>query len=147
MEDIKFIVYGNPMGKQRPRFRRLGNKIMTYTPPETKEYENLVAKSFVEQCNSPPFEADVPLWFMITAKFQIPKSYTKRQRQAIEEGQIYPLKKPDLDNICKIVMDGLNGIAYEDDSQIAGIVAHKVYTHGDPMILVEIREMVTKNGM
>lgn len=36
--------------------------------------------------------------------------------------------KPDIDNITKIVLDGLNGIAYKDDNQITKIEVKKIYS-------------------
>ena len=36
------------------------------------------------------------------------------------EWEIRPTKRPDLDNIAKAVLDALNGLAYQDDSQIVG---------------------------
>ena len=43
-------------------------------------------------------------------------------------GKIWPAKKPDSDNIAKVVLDALNGIAYHDDTQIVMVVAKKVYS-------------------
>jgi Holliday junction resolvase RusA-like endonuclease len=37
------------------------------------------------------------------------------------------VKKPDLDNLVKFVMDACLGILYEDDSIVSEIVARKVY--------------------
>ena len=39
-----------------------------------------------------------------------------------------PLKKPDMDNIVKVVADALNGVAYHDDVQIALVQAKKCYS-------------------
>ena len=35
--------------------------------------------------------------------------------------------KPDIDNILKVVLDGLNGIAYEDDKQVTIVQCKKSY--------------------
>lgn len=35
--------------------------------------------------------------------------------------------KPDIDNIIKIVMDALNGYAYQDDTQVVQLDARKEY--------------------
>lgn len=45
----------------------------------------------------------------------------------MQDGYIRPTKKPDCDNIAKIICDALNGIAYYDDSQIVKIEVDKVY--------------------
>lgn len=44
------------------------------------------------------------------------------------EGRELPLKKPDIDNIVKVVADALNGVAYHDDTQIAMVIAAKTYS-------------------
>lgn len=38
-----------------------------------------------------------------------------------------PPGKPDIDNILKVVLDGLNGIAYKDDKQVVLTQCKKVY--------------------
>ena len=43
-------------------------------------------------------------------------------------GEELPTKKPDLDNVLKAVLDGLNGIAFVDDSQVVAITVRKKYT-------------------
>ena len=44
------------------------------------------------------------------------------------EGREFPLKKPDADNIIKVVQDALNGVAYHDDKQVMYVTAKKVYS-------------------
>ena len=41
-----------------------------------------------------------------------------------------PLKKPDMDNIVKVIADALNSVAYQDDSQVVLVKAKKVILHG-----------------
>ncbi len=43
-------------------------------------------------------------------------------------GEISPMKKPDLDNIAKIILDSLNQIAFKDDSQVTSLRVEKVYS-------------------
>lgn len=56
------------------------------------------------------------------------------------EGNIRPIKKPDIDNILKSVFDGLNGIAFKDDTQIIRIQTEKFYSN-EPRIDIEIKEI------
>ena len=42
LQSIRFVVPGQPFGKQRPKFSRAGQYVKTYTPGETVSYENLV---------------------------------------------------------------------------------------------------------
>lgn len=61
----------------------------------------------------------------ITAWFQIPKTRAKK----LSEGD-WHTQRPDTDNIEKSVLDGLNGIAWADDSLACEIVARKKWTTG-----------------
>ena len=50
-------------------------------------------------------------------------------------------KKPDINNIIKAVLDGLNGVAYEDDKQVVEAIGRKYYTAGDGYLWVSVREV------
>ena len=65
---------------------------------------------------------------------------TKKNRKLIEEGKLHPTKKPDLDNVAKIVLDSLNGIAYSDDSQIVKLNVEKHYSE-NPRVEVTLYEV------
>lgn len=81
----------------------------------------------------------------IKAYYAIPKSMTKKNRQLIEEGKLHPTKKPDLDNVAKIILDALNGIAYKDDSQVVRLHIEKEYADDDkPRVEVILRELEEK---
>lgn len=75
----------------------------------------------------------------IVAYFPIPKSTSKKKRQLMLEGQIRPTKKPDFDNIGKIVCDALNTVAYHDDVQIVDAQVRKFYSE-EPRVVVTIQE-------
>lgn len=75
----------------------------------------------------------------ITAYKPIPKSTSKKRMLQMLEGLIRPGKKPDWDNIGKIVCDALNGIAFQDDSQIVSGTTIKKYSE-QPRVEVEIWE-------
>lgn len=123
---IKFIVQGRPQGKDRPRFRKVGNYVSTYNTKSTTEYEKLVKLSAIEQCKDQLNKEYTGLVKMsIKAYFKPNKGISKKQHDLLI-GQSH-LKRPDLDNIIKIICDGLNGIAYKDDNQVAIIKAEKVY--------------------
>lgn len=64
----------------------------------------------------------------VTLRFwcPIPTGLSKRKRESLD-GQLC-LKKPDIDNYVKLVLDALNGIAWEDDNAVASIAASKGYS-------------------
>lgn len=123
---IKFIVQGKPQGKARPRFSRRGNFITTYNPKQTTEYEKLVKLSAIEQCKDKLDKEYTGLVKMsIKAYFKPNKSLSKKQYNLLIGTE--QLKKPDSDNIAKIICDSLNGVAYKDDSQVAYLEIEKYY--------------------
>ena len=130
--DIKFTIPGPAQAKQRPRVNRNTGRI--YTPGATHKYEKLVKESYGD---NPCFE-DQFINIKILFKFEVPKSYSKKKREDALSGKLFPTKC-DLDNIVKSITDGLNGKAYADDRYIYSIEAIKVYTDGEPEVIVEIK--------
>ena len=115
------VVTGKIRGKARPRVCR-GH---AFTPKDTVQYEKLVRECYKEQ-DGRYLEGSIKA--LIIAYYKIPKSYSKKRVQAIRDGLEKPRKKPDADNIGKIILDSLNGIAYKDDSQIIELSVIKKYT-------------------
>ncbi len=122
---IFFTIPGAPKGKARARTLKNGH---SYTPSETVNYENWVKFCFSEQQLDGLIPTDGPVALQMTAAFPIPKSTSKKQRERMLAGNVVPTKKPDCDNLLKIVADALNGIAYRDDSQIVKCDVAKVYS-------------------
>lgn len=124
---ITFTVPGPVKGKGRPLFSRMGKFVKVRTPEATMSYENLVKICFLNarEDHEWPVEMsrDVPLRMSIGASFQLPKSWSKKKKAQAKHAKC----KPDIDNIIKIVMDALNGIAYADDCQVVSVRAFKIY--------------------
>ena len=134
---MKFTITGKIRGKQRPRVTRSH----TYTPKQTIEYEKLVRYSLACTDDVVKFDDDAVLQANIKAYFEVPKSYTKKKIAKIEARSWYQTNKPDSDNIIKIILDALNGVAYKDDTQVAIIQIEKVYTFEEEHIDVEIHSV------
>ena len=131
----KFIIYGEPKGKGRPRFTRAGT---AYTPTQTRDYEKLVQQSFrIANRGMQPYSKDIALSVSIEAYFGTPKSASRIKRSQMLSHSIRPLKKPDTDNIAKIVLDALNGLAYYDDAQVVELILTKQYGEV-PCVIVDI---------
>ena len=137
----KFCIHGDPQGKGRPRFSTVCGHVHTRTPDETVLYENLVKTEYRQQVGV-KFPDDAMLDVRIFAYYPIPKSVSKRKRQAMLERKIRPTKKPDWDNVGKVVCDSLNGIAYRDDAQVVDSMVRKFYGE-TPKVVVTIEEIET----
>ncbi len=136
--EIKFTVLGEPQGKARPRFSRKNGR--TYTPDKTVLYENLIRTEYLRQCRGLRFADKEPLAMRIKAYYSIPVSVSKKRQQAMAAGEIRPVKKPDADNIIKVVADALNQVAYRDDADIVTVSLVKFYSR-QPRIEVEIESL------
>lgn len=130
MKAVMFMVPGKPQGKARARtfYHPEANKHVSMTPERTVLYENLIKECYMLEAGNMYLEAGVPVKLCIVAQFLPPKRVSKKKRLDMLEGRILPLKKPDTDNIVKVVSDALNGVAYHDDTQIASIWAEKIYS-------------------
>ena len=129
------IVEGEIVAKARPRVCRYG----TYTPKKTKDYEQLIRNNYMAQ-DGTFFEKGIPVQISIKAYKKPPKSTTKKNLKLIEQGLFLWVKKPDIDNICKSVLDALNGIAYADDRQVVKVGTTKEYTLQEERIEFEVKE-------
>ena len=130
----RFTVLGEPQGKGRPRFTGRGR---AYTPAKTAAYERQIRRAYQAQSGQ-VFPDEAPLAVRIIAYYRVPASDSKRKRLDKLQHRIRPVKRPDVDNVCKAVFDALNGIAYKDDAQIVTAVVYKFY--GDqPRVEVEIK--------
>lgn len=122
--EVEIFIPGKPIGKARPKFSRTGSFVRVYTPSETTKYEKLISSLYKEKC-SKMFTGYVSV--SIEAIFPVPASVPKKKIEDYLSGKILPDKKPDLDNICKIVLDGLNRAAFSDDKAVVDLMAKKRY--------------------
>ena len=123
---VNFMVLGTPVPKGRPRFARRGKFVSTYSPKTTVDYESKVSESAkLAMGASEPLETPVGAYIYIT--LPVPASYSKKRTQACLSGEERPTKKSDIDNYCKAIFDGMNGIVFLDDSLVVSLHATKVY--------------------
>jgi Holliday junction resolvase RusA-like endonuclease len=74
----------------------------------------------------------------LLAEFGIPASWSKKKHGAAIRGEIRPGKRPDIDNLYKLVADSFNGIVYRDDALIVEVRARKIYGV-QPKLLVTVQ--------
>ena len=137
---VYFVVYGNPVGKGRPRATSRGGFVRMYTDAKTLGFESAVAdEARIAMREWQPF--DTPMQLQLSTYYPIPKSWSKKKRQMAMDGEIHPQVKPDLDNVMKAVLDAMNGVVYVDDSQVINMVATKRYS-SDPRVEVYLHEVL-----
>jgi Holliday junction resolvase RusA-like endonuclease len=106
-----------------------------YTPSETVAYEKIVKSCFNEKYEGKSLTGELKV--RVVAYFAIAKSLSKIKQQHMFAGLTRPVKKPDVDNIFKVVIDALNEIAFHDDSQIVDAHIEKFYSD-EPRVEVTI---------
>jgi len=133
---VRFSVPGEPVAKARARsmpVMRGGRPVLGaggrpivahHTPEKTQRYENLVSLA-AEQAMDGHGPSLSALRISVLAVFAIPGSWSGRKQRAAVGAPV--LKRPDLDNVVKALKDGMNGVVWKDDSQVAEIIASKVY--------------------
>jgi Holliday junction resolvase len=137
---ICFEIPGPIKGKARPRMTRTG---MVYTPKDTVNYENLIKICYKEAVDAQLFDNlyNEPIKVNIKVYYEIPKSTTKKKKALMLLDKLYPTKKPDNDNIAKVILDSLNGIAYKDDAQVVELIINKFFTKNEkPYVVVTLEK-------
>lgn len=125
---IEFTVTGEPVAQGRPRFSTRGSFVKAYDPAKSKDYKayvKLVAAAAMNERSLKPLGGAISV--DIKAFVSVPKSKSKKFREAALIWEIRPTKKPDCDNIAKILLDAMTGIVYEDDKQIVKLSVEKFY--------------------
>ena len=109
-----FKVYGKVLGKPRPRVNRNGR---VWTPKKFKDYENKIANAYIEAGGE---KLEVPVSVKVRTFRSLPESRPKKVESEPDNF------KPDVDNIGKIFLDALNGVAYGDDKQVTLLCVTKM---------------------
>lgn len=138
---VKITVFGEPVPQGRPRFSTINGHVQAIDPKKSRDYKQLIQ-----------LEAQ-PLFYKGFAAIEaasrlklyifrgIPKSWSKKKKEAALGNIIRPTSRPDTDNYVKGVLDALNGLVVKDDSCIVHIEAGKFYSDR-PRIEIEVEEII-----
>lgn len=132
----EFEVIGNIIGKQRPRVNMYTGNV--YTPTNTKDYEEYIKQCFFLKYNKCEMILN-RVNIDIIAYFKIPSNTKKVDKEKMIKGEISPTKKPDIDNIAKVVLDSINKYVIKDDSQVTKISVEKRYAE-ESKLYIKIEE-------
>lgn len=104
----QFVITGEPISKARARFTNYGSKVRAYTPKKTLDGQEAVKAAFLKATRK--INTDPEAAYAVRAHF----CNGTRQRR-------------DVDNMVKLLLDGLNGAAWVDDNQVLEIAARKSF--------------------
>ena len=116
---IRFTIPGPAVPKGRPRVTRTGH---AYTPQRTKAYAEKV------QWIAKAFAPKTPLSGPVSVRI-------------VEYRKGTPDARPDIDNALKNLLDAMNGLIWQDDSQVVRLFAEKRYDPKSPRVEVEVEEV------
>lgn len=133
-----FEVPGEVVGKGRPRFTTRGGYVKTYEPKKTKDYERLIKNAYVKKYRN--FVSDKAIRISVYIYIKPAESVSNKKKTSFLNNDYLPTKKPDVDNVIKCVLDGLNKVAYHDDTQVVEQAVKKRFGEKEK-ILVFIEEI------
>ena len=116
MKRISFFVHCEPVPQPRAKVSTRGGFARAYVDKKHRSHalKQAIREAFVGEKLEGPIGCD------LLFRFTRPKSHTRKQK---ESG--WHTGKADIDNLQKLVFDALNGVAYDDDKQIAFVIAYK----------------------
>ncbi len=124
MKELTVTIPGEPVSQGRPRFSTHGGFPRAYDPKKSKEGKQsvrfFVSKAMEEQGLD---TLTGPIMMQVQFGIKLPKSQERKRTPRL---RVWRVKKPDLDNLIKLVKDGCSGIAFLDDNQIVKVSAEKI---------------------
>lgn len=114
---VAFSVACIPVAQPRQRHAIIAGHVRNYTPTKhpVQQFKHEVRQAFTSKR---PAGWDVRQAVEVRLVFTFPRPASKTRKRG--ENPPYPKTgKPDADNLAKAVLDALNGLAWNDDSQVA----------------------------
>lgn len=119
---VTFIVHGPPVPKGRPRTFTRGKVTRTITPQRTRDYESMVAEHALS-----------------ALRVQHGGSWPMDARMHVMVDAYMPTRRlVDVDNLAKAALDAMNGVVYDDDSQVSRLTIERHYDPTNPRIRVAV---------
>lgn len=126
MELKRLIIRGVPKAQKRAKFTNRGGFIRGYDP-SVKDKSDIIAQI---KMNAPERPYEEPLNIIMYFEMPRPNSHYGTGKKAGVLKASAPEfcdKKPDIDNLMKIVLDSMNRLYFRDDSIIVAVNAIKYY--------------------
>jgi Holliday junction resolvase RusA-like endonuclease len=133
---VTFEVAGNPVPKARARVVTKGKRRFAFTPKKVKDWETIVKTEAKKH-----FERPFALPVVVSLTFYMRRPKTRRL-------DFWVSTTPDLDNLEKSVLDGLNEVAYTDDKLVVVKSSSKRYvTNGVPRVRITIAPIQNQKSL
>ena len=134
---IAFNVPGEVRGQGRPRTRVVkstGGQSFAHIHEDPKDTANkhniqlyaeeaMRRRGYMALAN--PTEKGITV--EILCFLRIPRSMSRKKADRALTGEVRPLRKPDLDNVAKAVLDAMNDVVYRDDAEVTRTTVTRYY--------------------
>jgi len=128
MDKIEFEILGDPKSQKRHRSVRTGSGIRSYDP-SADDKGNFIAQ-LIAQIPTGFKPITEPIAVYVCFDMKRPQSHFRAGKNAgilKDNAPTVHTKKPDIDNLCKLIMDSGNGILWMDDALIYSLAVRKQY--------------------
>ena len=137
-EITSFFVAGVPIPQPRQRHRVMQvNGKYVATSYVSKSHPVQEWKGRIRIIARNPYETPITRPVEIALEFTLPRP-SSRTRKTIENAPYWSTARPDIDNLVKAVLDALTDIAWDDDTQVARLMASKLVAGDDDEVGVMI---------
>lgn len=125
-----FEVPGKPVGKERA-----AGTSKRHTPEKTRVWEREIAwRAKQARRSNIIYPKAVGVIIQIVIK---PAEYWKKEEKDNAcAGRVKPVARPDIDNVGKAILDGLNKIAFADDQQVSQLTITRAYGRSEKTIVI-----------
>tara|TARA_Y100000593_G_scaffold93896_1_gene190469 strand:+ start:2716 stop:3186 length:471 start_codon:yes stop_codon:yes gene_type:complete len=140
-QGIEFFVAGMPKAQPRTRAFNRGGFTRMYTPRVAEEWRKAIALEAKPLLPEGPIEGAV----LLRLHFIMPRPKADFRRDgSCKRSDQYHIKKPDLDNLAKAVMDEMTGLGFwGDDRQVASLHVSKINARrqGEAGVMIFVKSM------
>lgn len=124
LKPVSFFVPGKAIGKGRMRLSTMHGFARMHPTDQTINYESLVSVTAQQAMRGRVLIAG-PVLVEMKIVVAVAASWSNKKRAAALAGDVFPTKKPDIDNVEKSVFDGMNGVVWVDDVQVVNVSKSK----------------------
>ena len=125
MNSIYFEIESEPKGQARGRFVSVNGKHWVYSPKN--DFKKDVTRYFIENIHKINSNG---LKMPYNGGIGVKIVYYMKRPKSMRKIEFWHIKRPDLDNIEKAFLDGINDSKsiWVDDSQVCWVVKKKIYS-------------------
>jgi len=142
MKAITICIDAEPVAQGRGKaFVRRDGRAGIYDPVKSRNWKELVRTAATAQASRDDWDVyHGAVEMFIYTHIPIPKSWSSVKKERAKRGDVAPISRPDVSNYAKGIEDALNGVIYQDDSQITKLTVSKEYSD-KPGVIVRVEKM------